>query len=100
MTQRKLEFDRKAKEKWGNVSDKLVGTTKRGGKAKKTAGENGVGGQTEFRGGQNEELHVGEDKTAGLGELADNRGYCVGIGVMPQSVEPPAVNVETEKYQR
>lgn len=100
MRQRKLEFDRKAKEKWGNVSDKLVGTNKRGGKAKKTAGENGVGGQTEFRGGQNEEFHVGEDKTAGLGELADNRGYCVGIGVMPERVEPPAVNVETEKYQR
>ena len=35
MRQRKLEFDRKAKEKWGNVSDKLAGTTKRGGKAKK-----------------------------------------------------------------
>ena len=43
MRQRKLEFDRKAKEKWGNVSDKLAGTTKRGGKAKKTAG-GGLGG--------------------------------------------------------
>lgn len=77
-----------------------MGTTKRGGKAKKTAGKNGVGGQAEFRGGQNEEYRVGEDKTAGLGELVDNRGYCVGIGVMSESVEPPAVNVETEKYQR
>lgn len=43
---------------------------------------------------------MGEDETAGLGELADNRVYCVGIGVMPESLEPPAVNVETEKYQR
>ena len=95
-----MEFDRSPREKYAKVSETFVGTTVSGGKAKQTARQNLVGGQTKFGGGQNEELHVGEDKTAGLGELVDNRGYCVGIGVMPQSVESPAVNVETEKYQR
>lgn len=75
-----------------------MGTKKKGGKAKKTARENRVGGQTEFRGGQNEEFHVGEDKTAGIGELVGDRGYCAEIGVMPESVKIPSVNVETENY--
>lgn len=74
-----------------------MGTTVSGGKAKQTARQNLVGGQTEFGGGQNEELHVGEDKTAGLGKVVGNRGHGEEVGVIPGSVEIPGEKGEKEK---
>ena len=88
--QRKLEFDRKAKEKWANVSDTLVGTTQLSGQVrKKTARRKRVGGEADFCGGQNEELHARKDKAARREKDGAAYYFVQNMSDEPQTVRLP-----------